>query len=330
MLGDLEKLLVSIRGQQSMIEKLSGTQLPFHIARSFGNQILENNIARMMTGGMSGMMGAMNFAQSFQKQLLDQQSAWTGISGSLNHLVAAKAISEDLGRSAFLSQLGLQNSLKTLAEQYTTPLYNPFSVLNAAFLGISDRAYRRLSVDHSQDEVEELNQIVQGLEAIAAEQAGLDRPVTIRDLEKFKAEVVDALVAAVSRSKTAIAIEVILALITFISFALQLREMSWTKSDITNREVLEQTKLYAESLVLAASTVQVSGRDFRWNTRIANHNVRLRSKTSTHSEVLALIEEGQQVVVITVKKKWLYISYVENATGEPRSGYAYKKYFDRE
>lgn len=326
MLGDLEKLLASIRGQQSMIEKLSGTQLPFHIARSFANPMLENNIAKMMTGGMSGMMGAMNFMPTFQKQLLDQQSAWTGISGSLNHLIAAKAITEDLGRSAFLSQLGLQSSLKTLAEQYTTPLYNPFSVLNAAFLGISDRAYRRLAVDHSQDEVEELNQIVQGLQVIAAEQVGLDRPVTIRDLEKFK----DALVAAVSPSKTAIAIEVIIALITFISFALQLHEMFGTKSDITNREVLEQTKLYADSLVLAASPVQVSGRDFRWNTRIASHHVRLRSKTSTHSEVLALIEEGQQVVVITVKKKWLYISYVENATGEPRSGYAYKKYFDRE
>jgi len=300
------------------------------IARPFANRMQENSIEKALTGGLGGIMSSLDFKPPFQKQMLEQKAMWNGIAGSLNHLVAAKSISEDLAQRTLVGQLGLHSSLMTLAAQYKLQTHNPFSALEVAINGITDRTFKQLTVDQTSEEVEEVNEVVESIGVIAAEHAKLDRPVTLEDLENLKADWLAALVQMLGRSKTAQATEIIMALMQIIGFMLQVYATSEVRNDITNRGVLEQTKLYVDSLVQGVVNAPVRERDFRWNTRTANHDVNLRPVMSTGSEILDMIKKGEQVVVIAVKKKWLYISYIDCDTGEPRSGYALKKYFDRE
>lgn len=330
MATNIEKLLESMRGQQDLMNKMKGLDLSSQIARSFANRMPENNLANALTGGMRGMMAGLEFTPPFQRELLAQRVAWEGIAGSLNHLVAAKSISENLAQTALLGQLGLHSSLMSLAGQYQERFHNPFSVMDAAIRGITDRAFRQFEFAPTQEEVEEVTEVVEGLGAITAEHAELDRPVTVRDLEKFRTELLDDLVLKLSRSKTAHAIEFILALMHLIGFALHVHAAYVEHTDITNREALEQTKVYVDSLVQGILNDQGSTHEFRWNTRVANHNVNLRRSRSTRSEILDMIEKGEVVLVIAVKKRWLYVSYIDSETGEPCSGYVFKKYFDRE
>lgn len=309
---------------------MSGMGVSLDIATSFAHRMPENNVAKVLTGDLGAIMSALDFTTPFHRQMLEQKAMWNGIAGSLNHLVAAKSITEDLAQKALLGQLGLHSSLLALAAQYKRQTHNPFSALEVAFHGLTDRTFKQLTVDQTSEEVEEVNEVVDSIGVIAAEHAKLDRPVTLDDLENLKADWLAGLVQMLSRSKTAHAVEFIMALMHFIGFALQVHATYMAHSDLTNREALEQTKLYVDSLVQGVLNAPMSARDFQWNTRIANHNVNLRPAMSTGSEVLDVIKKGELVVVIAVKKKWLYVSYIDGDTGEPRSGYAQKKYFNQE
>jgi hypothetical protein len=330
MTSNFDKLLSSIKWQDDLMSKMKGLDLSTQIARSFAHKSIDNNAVNALTGGMRGMITGLEFTAPFHQQLLAQRAAWEGIAGSLNHLVAMRSISENLAQTALLGQLGLHNSLVTLARHHQERFHNPFTAMDAAIRGMTDRVYRELEVDSSEKEIKEIAEVVESLGVIATEHAERDRPITAKDLENFRTNLLNELVAQLRRSKTARATALITFIMGVIGFVFQLYSTYGEVKDISNREALEQTRVYLDSLVHEALNDRAATNGFRWNTRVANRKVNLRLARSSRSEILDTIEEGEQVVVIAVMKKWLYVSYVDGATGEPRSGYVLKKYFDRE
>jgi hypothetical protein len=65
------------------------------------------------------------------------------------------------------------------------------------------------------------------------------------------------------------------------------------------------------------------------HTRQAKTFVNLRKSTNTKSKVIGLVNKGQIVVVTDIKKKWLFVKYIDDETGEKREGYVFKKYFKK-
>jgi hypothetical protein len=62
--------------------------------------------------------------------------------------------------------------------------------------------------------------------------------------------------------------------------------------------------------------------------RTARTNVNLRSKNSTKSKIVGLVKKDQKVFVLDRIHKWIIIAYIDSETNEPKTGFAFKKYFE--
>lgn len=62
--------------------------------------------------------------------------------------------------------------------------------------------------------------------------------------------------------------------------------------------------------------------------RIATTDVNLRIRPRKKSQIIGVVKKGQEVTVIEIHHKYLLVIYMDNETGDPLSGFVFKKYFN--
>ena len=61
---------------------------------------------------------------------------------------------------------------------------------------------------------------------------------------------------------------------------------------------------------------------------VAQTDVHLRNRADKRSKSIGVVLTGQKVEVLEQGRKWMRVAYVDNETGEPKSGWVYMVYFD--
>ncbi len=120
------------------------------------------------------------------------------------------------------------------------------------------------------------------------------------------------------------AISVIIILLSFLKDTI---DFVLKNSDLTNKQVIEELNSSYKTLHTEIDSLFTQIR-YSEVDRYATKDCILYLKPSTNTQKLGTIRKNQYVSVIDKNHKWLYISYVDNFTNEPQSGWVIKKYFD--
>jgi hypothetical protein len=231
------------------------------------------------------------------------------------------------------SQLGISQSLARLGIGLPSKLLETYAPLSILFGQSTNSFLKRLNdnADWESDETsqEDIAILTEAFETVSKKTPDIDfeddRDVLRKELNAIK----DDLSKLVSRSKRKSVYDVIFKLMNILSFVIAVYSLFNDNADPIER--LESPvvspfppKDSMEVSLLLAS--RVSGKN---EVRIAVTNVNLRRAPRKRSEKIGLVQTEQAVWVIERYHKWILICFVDQESGEPKSGYAFKKYFEK-
>jgi uncharacterized protein YgiM (DUF1202 family) len=99
---------------------------------------------------------------------------------------------------------------------------------------------------------------------------------------------------------------------------------------MSNKEVFENTKVEIQKIKTEIKDHVLDEMNRLQEKRIARRDINLRFSPNNKSKRIGIITKGQDVYILKICHKWILIAYIDNNTKEPKSGFAYKKYFRRE
>ncbi|MEI7526858.1 MAG: hypothetical protein WCJ95_21095 [Mariniphaga sp.] len=205
-----------------------------------------------------------------------------------------------------------------------------FNSINFAVQGISSAYLKDISLTHAWEDISVAEEASKTIANIADEFLSNSIQVTVQDFDNLRQSVVSELFGLLGKTKADKARQFILDLITVVGFLLTLYFGFQSYSDISNKEVIAETKIELEKISKEFSEKIKLELNKLNKTRIARTNVKLINRDKKNGKVIGLVETGQQVTVIETRHKYLLISYIDIETGEPKSGFVIKKYFDIE
>lgn len=224
-----------------------------------------------------------------------------------------------LGSQAMAANLN--NISKSLAINFQN--INP---INIGIKEINENLYRKINDKKAWADLESITDINQEfLEEI--EESGVEE---ITDITVLRDSLIEKLQILYLKAATELGKEYIWRLMNLISVILGIYSIAnpSQKTIIHTKEIVSETynSLPRIESKLDSLSRQISTQN---HLRIASTDVNLRSKNKKGSGKIGLVQSGQVVIVLKIKHKWLYISYVNSNTGEVHFGYVYKKYFNR-
>lgn len=236
------------------------------------------------------------------------------------------------------SQLQLSNNLIQIAKAMNYSHLNKFNSLNIALQGVTTSYLKDIVKTRNWDEIDLAEQINDTIIEASAEIANSDNQLTVEDLDNLKVSIINELIPFLSKTKTEKARNFIIELITTISFLLTFYGTYFMVSDKTNKEVIAETKVELENISSQITDMKedlkieiyksIEAEFNKLNKkRIALTNVNLRKSPVNNSPVIGLLKIGQEVIVIEIQNKYLFITYMDKDTGYPLSGFVVKKYF---
>ncbi len=218
----------------------------------------------------------------------------------------------------------LVNNLNTLSKNIASDIAN-FSPLKIGIQDINESLYKEINQYNDWSNLESITDIneefVEEIEDTEAEE--------ISDIIELRDTLIERLLVLYERARTEIGKEYIWRLMNLISLILSIYSAAnpSQKTVIHTKEIVRESK---NSLPRIESKLDSLNKklDSKNQLRIAIANVNLRLKNKKGSKKSGLVQSGQIVIVLKIKHKWLYISYVNSNTGEVHFGYVFKKYFD--
>ncbi len=203
-----------------------------------------------------------------------------------------------------------------------------FKNINPIIIGIkeiNESLYREINRNNVWSDLESVTKInkefIEEIEDSAVEE--------ITDITELRDSLIEKLRLLYEKAKTEIGKEYIWRLMNLISLILSIYSIENTpqKPIIYTNEIIQETH---NSLLRVESKLDYLGNNLNSQNhlRIAKTDVNLRSKNKKHSRKIGLVRSGQIVIVLKIKHKWLYVSYVNSNFGAVHFGYVYKKYFD--
>lgn len=321
-MSSFQNIAESIRQSQKPIS-LAGLGGISEIAKSIAHQMEPINKANAFMSGNLGMQAALDI----QKQTDINKFAFGGLSTSLANIFKHnEELSNKLAGIAS-SQLLLSSNLAQIAKSIDNSHLNKFNSLSVAIQGISSSYLRELVKNKDWNDleiVEEVNEAITSVSETIIDKSDL---VTREDLQNFRLSIITELTELHAKSKTEKVKLFLLELITIIGFILTLYGNYQSSKGKTNQDVIDSTKLEIEKV--KRELYDKIDYEFKKNhkTRISYTNVNLRYSNYKRSKILGIVKKGQQVTVIEIRHKWLLVSYIDMETGEPKSGFVFKKYF---
>ena len=273
-------------------------------------------------------------ANSLGKQLEAMQStqnsvAFRGLSSVLSELGEKNIYVSNLLSGFASSQIHLSNNLKTIADTLGQSHLNKFNSLNIALQGISNSYLKNIAVAYNWEDIAIANVANETIANIADGLLNNTTQVTKEDLTDLRESIITELSSLLAKTRADKAKEFIRDLIGVISLLLSLFAFYQSNSDISNKEVIIETKKELEKQnkdILAKIEIELN----KFNhTRVAKSDVDLRYSDKKNSKIIGVVKVGQRVTVIEIRHLYLLVSYIDKSTNEPRSGFVIKKYFDR-
>lgn len=221
------------------------------------------------------------------------------------------------------AQIQLSSTLSRLSALIELPTRN-LGYLNSALL---DRSYRFARDMSHTNTWEDADIVSEASETIAAIVEQTSEQVSHIDLDTLSESIISGLRPLLEKSKSERVRRFINELIGIIGLLLAVYTLFVSEKDISNRETLKEIASQNRQTVQDVDSVIRAHFDSLDNKRTCMTTVRLRYSARDSSQVIGMVREGQQVIVLEIAHKWLLISYIDQVTKRPMSGYASKKYF---
>jgi hypothetical protein len=323
---------VGLNSFQNIAESIRQSQKPMHlaglggisdIAKSLAQQMEPINKANAFITGNLGIQAAL----AIQSQTDINKFALGGLSSSLANIFKYnQGLSNQIAGIAS-SQISLSSNLTQIAKSIDNSHLNKFNSLSVAIQGISSSYLREFVKNKEWDDLEIVEEVNDTISSISETLVAKSDSVTGQDLQDLRLSIITDLSDLLAKSKTERVKLFLLELITIIGFILTLYGNYQSSTGKTNQDVIDSTKSEIEKV--KKEIFDKIDYEFKKNhkTRISTTNVRLRYSNNKRSQILGLVKEGQKVTVIEIRHKWILASYLDFETGEPKSGFVYKKYF---
>lgn len=320
-LTSLQAIAATIEKQNETHFNLSGLNGLTDVARSISQQMKPYNAASMVLGNsIQTQLAAIKYPKN--------QSALFGLTSTLEELAKLNQLASDRLSGFATSQLILSNNLTAIAKTLSQSHLNKFNSIDIVLQGISKTYLKNIALTRNWEDIYVAEEANEKIANIATELLNNSSQVTVQDLDNLRQSIVTELFGLLGKTKTEKARQFIFELIAIISFLLIFYNPLVIPTDKTNTEVIETTKREIQKISKEFSTKIETELNKLNKTRTASTNVNLRYSEKKNSRVIGIVKIGQQVTVIEIRHKHLLISYLDIETGEPKSGFVTKKYFD--
>lgn len=320
-LTSLQQIAAAIEKQSKPQFNLSGLSGLTDIARTISQQVKPFNAT-------SAILGNSIQAQLASIQYPKNHSALFGLTSTLAELAKTNQLASERLSGFATSQLMLSNNLTAIAKTLSQSHLNKFNSIDIALQGISKAYLKNIALTRNWEDIYVAEEANEAISSIADELLTASTQVTVQDLDNIRQSIITELFGLLGKTKTDKARQFILDLITVIGFLLTFYGAYQVYSDKSNAEVINETKKEIEKINKELSEKIELELNKLNKTRTARTNVNLRYADRKNSKIIGLVKLGQQVTVIEIRKKYLLISYIDHETGEPKSGFVIKKYFD--
>lgn len=321
-LSSLQNLAETIRKQNETRFNLTGLNGITDIAKTLSHQMKFHSTSTI-------------FESSIQTQLAAQQIpknnlALFGLTSSLSDIALSNQLISDKLSGFASSQLYLSNSLTAMASTIQQSHLNSFNSLDIALQGISKTYLKDIALTRNWDAISIAEEANETIGNATEELLNKTSRITPKDIDFLRTSIITELSRLLAKTKAQRAKQYIFELITLVGFLLTIYGTFQNTNEISNRDVLNETKIEIEKISSELRT-KIDTELAKLNkTRIAIANVNLRFSTKKNSKIIGLVKCGQNVTVIEIRHKYLLISYIDIVTGEPKSGFVMKKYFELE
>ena len=320
-LTSLQAIAAAVEKQNNAHFNLSGLGGLTDIAKSISQQMKPSN-------GTSMVLGNSIQAQIASIQYPKNHSILFGLTSTLVELAKTNQLASDKLSGFVTSQLLLSNNLTAIAKTLSQSHLNKFNSIDFALQGISKTYLKNVVLTRNWEEISVAEEANETIANIADELLNNTSQITVQDFDNLRQSIVTELFGLLGKTKTDKARQYIFELISVISFLLIFYNPFIIPTDKSNSEVIETTKREIEKISKEFSTKIETELNKLNKTRTARTNVNLRYSEKKNSKVIGLVKLGQQVTVIEIRHKHLLISYIDGETGEPKSGFVTKKYFE--
>ena len=276
----------------------------------------KNNIAAALTSSM-------------QEFSYENQFAFRSISASLSELNKYNPRVSDSLAGIVNSNLFMTSAVSQLARIVHNSHLNKFDSLSVAINNISKTYLNHINRTRSWEDLYVIEEASQTIAEVTGEFISDQQQITQQDLDRLREEMVDHfqdLIEKTTKSKTRV---FLIDLLTVVSFLLTLYGTIQSENQPTNQDVIDQTKIEFQNFKTEVKDLITAEFTKLQRQRIATTDVNLRFSAKKRSQKIGLVKCGQLVTVIDIQHKWLLISFIDNETKEPKSGFVYKKYFER-
>jgi hypothetical protein len=319
-LTSLQSVVAAIEKQNKIKLNLSGLNGITNIARSISQKIKPINT-------MSSVLGNSIQVQLDSIQYSKIKSPLFGLTSSLVELAKTNIIASEKLSSFATSQLILSNSLTEIAKTLSISHLDKFNSIDISLQGISKSYLKTIANSRNWVEISVAQEANETIANIANNLLTNTSELNIQDLDNLRQTIVGEMIAILEKTKNEKARQYISEIITVISFLLIFYNPFVIPTDKSNSEVIAITKKEIKKMNKELSVIIEKKLNKLNKTRTSIINVNLRYSENKNSKVIGIVKSGQQVTVIEIRHKHLLISYIDNETQEPKSGFVTKKYF---
>jgi len=319
-------LLYALR-QISSKPKFAGFDSLIQMTKPYKNDTIIESVIKGIDARNKSFANATDLANALSAQTKTIQNAIKGISFSFQDLAKNQQLLSGKLLLACNSQLALSSSINALTKAIQPNIYKNFNALSVTMEAFT-KSYLDLTIKSKEwENLDIFQQTTDKIKIAADELVTQDKTITIEDLNNFKTEIIEELSSTIRKTNNVKIIDLILKIITIITFVLQLQSINFSRKDITNKEVLEFTE--NDFTILKADIKDLVKQEFKelQVTRVAISDVNLRKSPNIKSKSLGILRKGQEIFLLEIRTKWLFITYIDKETNETKSGYVYEIYF---
>jgi hypothetical protein len=311
---------VELYSEMQKLPNLSAINGITNLTKQLAQQTKSHNQLSAVSGNITELFTAM-------EKLPKNNFAFSGLTSSLAQITVDNALLSNKISKIASSQLILSNNISEISRLFNNSHLNQFNGIEIALQGISNSYLKDIFKTKKWENFEIVEEVNEAISLQAEDLINNDSQITLEDLNAFKVSVIIELKELLSKSKSEKATLFILNLITVIGFIITLYTTFKPNTEITNEEVLNETKKEIEKISKELSEKIKFELSKLNKSRISTTNVNLRYSTKKKSKIIGIVTTGQKVSVIEIRHKYLLISYLDKVTGEPKSGFVMKKYF---
>ncbi len=332
MINSMQKQREAITGAtrfsplQELAESIRQQQQSFNLTALIGITGIAKTLSHRMNPVSATSMAILNSmpAQLAAQQITYNKFALSSLTSSLSAIAKTNHLVSEHLSSLASSQLSLSSSMTAIALAMQESHLNRFNSIDIALQGISKAYIKNIALTSNWEAINIAEEANEAITNATDELLNKTSQVTPKDLDDLRTSIIAELSGLLAKTTFEKARQFILNLITVISFLLTL----YTISDKTNQDALNETKIEINKIGSELRATINAGFTKLNKMRIATTNVNLRFSAKKNSKIIGLVKLGQQVTVIEIVQKYLLISYIDIETGEPKSGFVVKKYFE--